>query len=330
MTVQDAHLQVPSVVTEPNNNSPKRWLHLLLFGLTFVTTTQVGLWMSESFYFESLYRDGASLQQGIYGIDAYARAISPVVIILGGFSYSVSILAILLAHELGHYLTAKKYDIDTSLPYFIPMISAFGTMGAFIKMNMTQAIPVRRFLRIAAYGPIAGFIVTIPVLIIGLKLSVSAPIIGELEGGVALGDSLLLLALERMMFPVIPDGFDIWLHPMAFAGWAGLFVTALNLLPVGQLDGGHIGYCMWGKHHNRIVPFLFAALLLLMLTVFSGWLAICILVLLFGVRHPHTCYDHPLHPKERWLGWVSFAIFVVSFTPIPFGGMPTLMELLGL
>ena len=301
-----------TVTAEPAPRRNRRWLHLLLLGLTLVTTLHVGLAMSEGFHVDA---DGAFLEFA-----------TPLRIFLGGVSYAVSIMAILFAHEMGHYLTARRYGVDASPPYYIPMYSLFGTMGAFIRMRLTEKVPGDRFMRIAAFGPLAGFVVTVPVLFVGMALSKTGPTPEDLETGIALGDSLLLIAIEPLFFANLPENHDVWLHPMAFAGWAGLFVTALNLLPLGQLDGGHISFCLFGKKHNLAVPVLYTAFVALTVFVFAGWAAICVFVWLLGVRHPPTCTELPVRGKSRWIGLATVVVFVLSFTPVPFGGMPSLLD----
>lgn len=299
---------------EVTPKSRRLWLHVLLFLLTLGTTTFVGLQMSEA---------RAELIEAGLGDLWYT---SPMVW-LEGFSYALSILAILVAHEMGHYLTSRRFGVDASLPYFIPMISAFGTLGAFIRMRLDRKVPSEVLMKIGAYGPIAGFIVAVPVLVVGIMLSDVRPTPEDLEGGIILGDSLLLLGVEQIFFTNIPDGHDIWLHPMAFAGWAGLFVTALNLLPFGQLDGGHVAYCLFGDKYNRVAPYLFVGLIALTAFVFSGWLMVCILILFIGVEHPQICTDTPVRGPGRWIGVVGIVIMLLTFTPEPFVGMPTLFDL---
>ena len=299
---------------EPEPRGPRWWLHLALFGLTLASTLHIGLAMSEGFH------------TGPEG--SFLELATPLRVMLGGVSFSVSIMAILLAHEMGHYLTARKYGVDASPPFFIPMYTLFGTMGAFIRMRLTQRVRGDHFMGIAAFGPLAGFLVTLPVLAAGLALSKIGPSPEEMETGIELGDSLLLLLLEPLFFSGLPENFDIWLHPMAFAGWAGLFVTALNLLPVGQLDGGHIAYCLLGEKQNRVAPFLFAGLVAVTLFVFAGWGAICVFVWFLGVRHPPTCTHLPVTGKSRWIGVATVVVFVLSFTPVPFGDMPSVLDVI--
>jgi Zn-dependent protease len=291
---------------------PRWWLHVALFVATAVTTTLVGLEMA-------LGRQAAGDAPSGPGLGFW----------LDGLSYSLSILAILMAHEMGHYVTARRRGIDASPPYFLPMISAFGTFGAFIRMRVERQVPSDHLMRVAAYGPLAGFAVALPVLLVGMSWSDVRPAPDGIETeGIVLGSSVLMFAAEALFHADRAPGMEVWLHPMAFAGWAGLFVTALNLLPIGQLDGGHIAYCLFGERFNRVMPALFWVLLAMTFFVFSGWLMLCLLLLLIGFRHPPMCHDLPVRGRARWIGWGTLALFVLCFTPIPFGGMPTLFELL--
>ena len=167
-----------------------------------------------------------------------------------GVWYAVAIVSILLAHEMGHYLMCRKYKIPATLPYFLPFpfpaLNPFGTMGAVIKME--GRIPTRKALfDVGAAGPIAGLVLTIPALIIGLKLSTVIKVDQTPEFSIYLGESFLFSQLSKLIIGNLEQGYDVVLHPVAFAGWAGLFVTALNLLPIGQLDGGHILYALFGR-----------------------------------------------------------------------------------
>lgn len=302
---------IDSASAPPERVKPRLWLHLLLFVATALTTLPVGL--------------ESSLARQLAGDSPVGPGLS---FWFDGLSYSVSILAILLAHEMGHYLTAKRHGIDASMPYFIPFPGAFGTLGAFIKLRIREQVPAESLLRMAAWGPIAGFLVALPVLLVGLGLSDVRPALGmgDVEG-IALGDSLLLVAAERLVVGELPAGYDVWLHPMAYAGWVGLFVTALNLLPIGQLDGGHIVYCLFGERFNRVMPYLFYGLVAMTVFVFMGWLMLCILLLVIGFQHPPISADTPVQGKAGWIGWITLGLFVLCFSPIPFGGLPTLLEL---
>jgi len=238
-----------------------------------------------------------------------------------GIWYSLSIVSILFAHEMGHYLMCRRYGIGATLPYFIPFpfpnLNPFGTLGAVIKMK--GRIPDRRALfDVGIAGPLAGLAVTIPVLIIGLSKSSFIPLSTVPQGAMGLGDSLLFSQIARLVLGATPEGYDIMLHPMAFAGWAGLFVTALNLMPIGQLDGGHILYALFGHKSDTIYKFMMIAFIITCALWYQGWLLLILLLLWFGYRHPAPENDFvPIDTKRKILGYATFVIFVISFVPKP-------------
>lgn len=239
--------------------------------------------------------------------------------LVNGISYSISIVSILLAHEMGHYLMCRKYGIAATLPYFIPVpFAPFGTMGAFIKMK--ERIPNRRALfDVGVAGPLAGLTLTIPVLILGLKNSQFVRLDSLPGESLFLGESLLFSQLAKLILGTPPEGYDTALHPMAYAGWAGLFVTALNLLPIGQLDGGHVLYALFGHHSQKIFKLTMAAFIIVAAFFYPGWLVMIVLLLLLGFHHPAPENDYiQLDKKRRIIGYGTFVIFVVSFIPVPF------------
>lgn len=236
-----------------------------------------------------------------------------------GWSYAFSVVGILFAHEMGHYIACKYYGVPATLPYFIPLpvISPFGTMGAVIRMR--GFIPNRRALfDIGAAGPIAGFIVTLPILFIGLQQSEIVPAAMNTENTMILGESLFFKMISQLAIGPVAEGMDVSLHPMAYAGWVGLFVTALNLLPIGQLDGGHILYSML-SWRSRPVYHVFLGLLGVVCIFYPGWLLLFILLLWLGRHHPEPGNNFiPLDRNRRLLGYVIFLIFILTFTPKPF------------
>jgi len=240
---------------------------------------------------------------------------------VGGFAYCASIMTILLAHEMGHYFTSKKYGILSTLPYFLPFpLSPFGTFGAVIKMK-GAFINKKALFDIGVAGPLSGFIVSIPFIIIGIKLSAVQRVTEEITY-LQLGDPLLFQLLQKVLIGEIPDGYDLLLHPIAYAGWVGLFVTALNLLPVGQLDGGHVIYSIFGNKSKWVYRITIALLAIIAVLHNPGWLLLVILLAIFGMRHPEP-YDieTPLDNKRKLIAWVILIIFLLSFTPSPFPGM---------
>lgn len=238
---------------------------------------------------------------------------------VGGLAYSVTIILILLGHEMGHYFMSRSYGIRATLPFFLPFpLSPFGTLGAVIRME--SAIASRKALfDTGVAGPLTSLFLSIPAIVIGLRLSEVIPTSHLREGTIRLGDPLLFSIIQRLVMGEIPDHYDILLHPIGYAGWVGLFVTALNLLPVGQLDGGHIAYALFGRKSRAI--FLITIAVMAFITVFHnpGWLLLLILFFLFGLKHPAPMDDlTPLDGKRKWIGAFAFLAFILSFTPAPF------------
>lgn len=240
---------------------------------------------------------------------------------VGGILYSVSIMSILFAHEMGHYLMSRKYGVPATMPYFIPFpFSPFGTFGAIIKMKGI-IINKKALFDIGVGGPLAGFIVSLPFIFIGIKLS-SVELIAKDARFLQLGDPLLFKMLQWVLIGEMPEGYDLVLHPFGYAGWVGLFVTALNLLPVGQLDGGHIIYALFGEKSKKI--YIAVVLVMAVFAVFYnpswiGWVILAILLLIFGMKHPQTVdTETGLDPKRRFIAFIVLIIFILSFTPTPF------------
>ncbi len=235
--------------------------------------------------------------------------------ILKGWIFALPLLAILGAHEFGHYFVARRYGIPSSLPYFIPFPSLIGTMGAVIRLR--GLLPSRRTLLYMAFaGPIAGFVVALPLLWVGLKMS---RVVSSSLGGVRLvfGEPLIFKLLSLLSIGGLPEGSDLMLHPVAFAAWVGVFVTALNLIPLGQLDGGHILYSLLPRYHRWVGW----AVILLMLPagmLWNGWWVWAFIGLLMGPKHPPPVFnEREITPTERVVGVLSLLLFVLSFTPVP-------------
>jgi len=230
--------------------------------------------------------------------------------------YTVSLLTILVAHELGHYLVARFYGVAVSLPYFIPMpFSLLGTLGAVINM---KAPPTnrRQLLHIAVAGPLAGFVMAVPILLWGLSISPVKPI----GPGLLEGNSILYAVMKILVFGrFLPDGrFDVYLSPMAFAGWTGLLVTAFNLLPVGTLDGGHIIYALFGERAQMLMWPIVGVLLLLGMR-WNGWWLWVVLIMLFGRYHAVPLDDITgLDDASRIVGAATLALLILTFVPVPF------------
>ncbi len=284
------------------------FINTALFLLTFLTTTMAGAEVAGADL--SIWRPFSS------GLQLYA-----------GLPFSISLMAILLAHEMGHYVTSRRNRVDCTPPYFIPApfpsIFIIGTFGAFIRM---KSMPRSRrvLFDIGAAGPWAGVIVTIPILIVGLALSTVGPL-AQSAGGLELGNSILFHQIAKWILHVDPDTVSVNLHAMAFAGWIGLFVTTLNLLPASQLDGGHVIYALFGRRH-RIISRLVVLGCVLMVVIpyflgmrfWYGWLFWAVLLFLFGLGHPVTAdVDTPLDPMRRFAAWATIALFIVTFSPVP-------------
>lgn len=270
----------------------KPWLHIFLFLCTLVTTTMAGAMQN--------------------GVDLLSNPWE----IYSGLPFAVTLMTILLVHEMGHYLMSRRHGVKATLPYFIPAPSFIGTFGAFIKM--TSPPPDRRSLfDVAAAGPLAGLVLAIPAVIVGLQLSTVAS--DEKTGGIALGSSLLLSFLSQITLG-LPDDANIVMHPIGFAGWIGLLVTAMNLLPVGQLDGGHVIYALFGERYIWVARAALVTILSLgLLRWWDGWLVWGILLLFMGLRHPPPLDPYaPLDPKRKFMGWLMLVILAVTFIPIPF------------
>lgn len=268
------------------------YLNIVLFALTFISTLTVGA-MHE-------------------GIDVVAEPLN----IYKGWPFSIALLLILLFHEFSHYVASKKHSIEASLPYFIPAPTLFGTFGAVIKMK-SPITTKNALIDIGASGPIAGFIISVIATIIGLSFSRIMPVHAA-ANVISLGDSLLFKGLSRAILGAVPDNQDIYLHPVALAGWIGFFVTSLNLIPVGQLDGGHILYALLGDKHAVISKLLVGLMFIMGFLLWDGWIIWGVLLIIIGFRHPPIVYSEmPLDPKRKIIGWISLAIFILTFTPVP-------------
>jgi membrane-associated protease RseP (regulator of RpoE activity) len=234
-----------------------------------------------------------------------------------GIPFAASLLLILGCHELGHYLTARAYGVQVSLPYFVPLpVPPLGTMGAIIRMR--SPIPNRKVLfDIGIAGPLAGLTVALPVLVLGLILSPVQPLAGVV---LQEGNSLAYLLLKWFIKGPIPDGSDVMLHPMALAGWLGLFVTALNLMPLSQLDGGHIAYAVLGRGFRKGVwLFLGVLVALFLVSRWEGWLVWVILAVALGLKHPPPLDDlTSLDGSRRKLAILALLLLVTLLTPLPF------------
>jgi len=284
------------VPPRPAPKPPRRLLHLGLLLATVVTTVIAG-----------------ALQQGVNPLETPE-------LLYKGIPFSFTLLLILGAHEMGHYLVSRQHHLDVSLPYFIPappIPFIIGTFGAFIRIR-SPIRDKRALLDVGCAGPLTGVMVSIPVVLVGLKLS-AVTVIGGGEGTLTLGEPLLFKLLSWLALgPLTPDQ-NIVLHPVAFAGWIGLLVTALNLIPVGQLDGGHVAYALFPEHHRYISLVSLGLLVICGVLFWQGWLLWAALIAFLGWRHPPPYqFWVPLDRRHRVLGIITIAVFVLTFSPAPF------------
>ncbi len=284
------------------------WLHLLLLVLTLFTTTLVGAHMQYNFDhnlpFFDLERD----------LDIFTVGLGSLRLFLSGLPFSLTLLTILMAHELGHYIACVYYGVDATLPFFLPAPTPFtGTLGAFIRIR--SAIYSKRVLfDIGVAGPLAGFVFLIPALGVGLALSKVIPGINH-QGTIQMGAPALQWMVERLVFPGVPAA-DIYLHPVARAAWVGMFATALNLLPVGQLDGGHIVYSLLGRSHKWITQ-VFLVALLPMGKLWNGWWLWAVLLFFFARKHPPVYDESQIGGLRTRLGILALVVFLLCFSVAP-------------
>ena len=286
------------------------WLHIALFLITLVFTTAVGAIHYHSF------------------ISEFGRRQTPWnwALLLHGLWYSLTLLAILGAHEFGHYYFCRRYNIDASLPYFIPApLWLTGTLGAVIKIR--EAFPNRTVLfDIGVGGPIAGFLVLVPALFFGMTMSQVVPM-PSADSVFYLGEPLLFQWVAWLNFGSLSTDVTINIHPMVFAAWFGMLATALNLLPFGQLDGGHITYATL-RRWSTPISLLTVSMAIVMTYNSTSWmfmtLMMLVMLLLLGPRHPRVIYEEEPLPRDRQvIAVLALIIFIVCFTPVP---IDTLIE----
>ncbi len=326
-----AYLNHEGDVTEivlvcPRGPSPSRrlWLHASLLAATLLTTLAAGAMLSgiDPFRTQVLSLGGMLVP--------YPSRLRPAAL-LTGVPFALPFMGVLLAHEMGHYTAARAHRIRTSLPYFIPFppyLSIIGTVGAFIRLR-SPAVRRAALFDVGAAGPIASFVLSIPLLLIGLGHSVVIPghatltspfVVQFLGQPVWLGNGLLLDVLARVVTPGIAQRGPVLLDPMAFAGWLGLFVTALNLLPLGQLDGGHVLYALMRGRQSRVARWFLLSLVPLGF-VWWGWWAWALLVAVLHrgrMSHPGLAQESPeIGTGRTVLAWGMIVVFFITFVPVP-------------
>ena len=276
-------------------------LPLLLFSLTVFTTLWAGA-----------YQVNTKSVTGAWDfLTKYPDSL------VNGLPFAATLLGILVIHEMGHYVLARIHRMPASFPLFIPGPPQFiGTFGAVIRMR-SPIMRRRALFDIGVAGPIAGFVAAVVAIIVGLSFSYVVP--KEHAFGLQLGEPLLLQGFAWLMFGPIPPTHDLVLHPIAFAAWFGFFVTAINLLPLGQLDGGHVAFAVLGEQQRRVAYITVPILLYLGLTGWPGWIVWVGMAGIMGLAHPPvTDPDIGLGKGRQWVAWGALIIFIVTFAPVPF------------
>jgi membrane-associated protease RseP (regulator of RpoE activity) len=281
---------------------------IVLFVLTLISTLAVGA------QYASSYASGQSPDfEELFS--TYASMLVHPQLLLAGVPFAFTLIGILLAHELGHFFACRYYGISASYPYFLPAPTLIGTLGAFIRIR-SPIYNRKALFDMALAGPVVGFLFAVPALAIAIFYSRVVPF-SEAHSAVVFGQPLVMHMLVTVLRPGVRPG-DLLLHPVGRAAWVGLFATALNLLPGGQLDGGHILYSLASKYHKKIT--LAVALLLIPLGVFywRGWIMWAVLLLAIGFRHPPLLnqWEKLDHPRLAWAA-VAVLIFILCFMPLP-------------
>jgi len=295
------------VIKKPKINKKPVWINIVLLVATIFTTTLAG-----SIQWVGIYEPSLSNFTEIL-----TKSISPFYLWNGFIFFSAPLLLILGVHEMGHYYASKKHNIDASLPYFIPLPPPFilGTFGALISTR--EPIPNRKsLLDIGVAGPLCGFLIAIPICFLGFFIMQQNPVIALSDGGYMV-PPLIIQAIES--FFTIPQNAII--HPTLFAGWVGIFLTAVNLLPIGQLDGGHVARAFLKERH-KYAGWAVIFLLIGLSFIYTGWLMFAFIVLfLIGTQHqPPLNEIDPLDTRRKLIGILVLIVFIVSFAPIPFSG----------
>jgi len=284
---------------EGGRPGPRRlWLHIALFLATVLTTVTAGAFQAGA----NLFEDPWQLYRGI--------------------PFAAGMLAILTAHEMSHFLTARRHRLDVTLPFFLPgppfPPPLPGTFGAVIRIR-SPILEKRTLVDVGCSGPLAGVLVAVPVLVLGLLASPVKTLPAGTAEGIELGEPLLFKLVCWLTLGPLGPYDHVIMHPVAFAGWLGLLITALNLLPVGQLDGGHVIYALFPRWHRSISIASLVLLAVCGILTWHGWLLWATILAAIGVRHPPPYCDWiPLDRRRKVLGIITIAVFWLTFTPVPF------------
>jgi len=282
------------------------WLNLLLLLFTTISTTVFGAALVTSF------AAGRPFDQNDL-VGSFYRLLHGDPGLTQGLLFSIPLLAILMAHEMGHYVVCVRRGVDATLPFFMPSPTLFGTLGAFIRIK-TPIYTRRDLFDIGSAGPLAGFVTLVPFLLTGIWLS--RPLPGSDHQAILIGTPLGLHALEWMRFGASGSS-HILLHPMAVAALAGMLLTALNLLPLGQLDGGHVVYAIFGERWHKIISTCMVALLVVMGKFYFPWWIWAVVMFFLGRRHPLVFDNTPPNTARRWLAVATLLIFLLSACLVP-------------
>ena len=281
---------------------------LILFLLTVLSTLAVGAQFSLAYA-----QNRAPDFEGF--LLAYAEILERPALLLTGLPFSFTLLGILLAHELGHYFACRYYGIAASYPYFLPAPTLIGTLGAFIRIR-SPIVNRKALFDVGLAGPVVGFLFAVPALALAIAFSKVVPA-SEVQAELVFGEPLLSRILAALLRPEV-DAADLFLHPVGRAAWVGMFATALNLLPAGQLDGGHIVYALTSENHRRISMAVALALVPLSVFFWGGWMVWAVLLIVFGFRHPRLLDRwERIDAKRRAWAVAALLIFILCFIPVP-------------
>jgi membrane-associated protease RseP (regulator of RpoE activity) len=288
----------------------RTWVYVVFFLLTALTTLVMGARMAYNFQ-----HDQAAFSEGPLSFFPFGWALRHASHLWLGVPFATTLMLILFAHEMGHYLYCRHYGVQATLPLFIPFPSLIGTMGAFIRIKS----PIRSrsaLFDIGIAGPIAGFVLACAVLFVGLGMS--KPLPAPALAGVEIGYPLIFRGMNHLIHGSAARPIQLLnLHPVAMAAWVGMFATALNLLPGGQLDGGHIIFSITPSRHRAISITTMLALIPLALYGWLGWLLWAAVVGITGLRHPLVPPEPGLSPRRRWVALIGLAMLVLTFSPTP-------------
>jgi membrane-associated protease RseP (regulator of RpoE activity) len=312
--------QDPSTYSDPDGHAvgvfdyppptyrPRWWLHWLLFALTLLFTTFIGAGFI------------GWLPPDLLETEDLTRILLDLRFWLEGLKFSLPLLFILLCHEIGHYAACRAHGLVATPPFFIPFPLGIGTLGAVIRIKE----PIRRkrqLLDIGAAGPIAGFVALLPCLVAGLAWSEASDVVPE-HNYYSIGEPLAYRLVQALVNPELADAMSLRFHPTAFAAWVGLLITLLNMLPLAQLDGGHVAYALFGRFH-RVAVWPMLGLLFGLGFIWYGWWVWAVIVVILRVQHPPIWDEHiPLDRRRQIIGWIAFAVFALSFMLKPIEYVP--------